>query len=158
MNSKLIYIKSIPVILLLTWCFGIFFPVLFHNSGSFLFSHIFLDKIYSLVCHQQNSKSFFISGDKLEVCARCTGIYCGALIFSIPALIFPKLKPGSKNPLYISMAIMAADVILYSSGVYSYSKWIAFFTGLILGSVSILYIFTGIEDFFSELKINSNVQ
>lgn len=144
--------------LLLIWCFGIFFPAIFHNANAYLFSHIFLNKIYSIVCHQQDSKSFFISSDKIEVCARCTGIYIGALIFSIPALLFPKLKPGSKKPLYISMGIMAADIILYTTGAYSYSKWTAFITGLILGSVSILYIFAGLEEIFSESKINSNVQ
>jgi len=56
------------------------------------------------------------------------------------------------------MIPMAADVLFYSSGLYFYSKWIAFATGLILGSVSILYIFAGIEDYFIELKLSSNVQ
>ena len=157
MNSKITYIRILLVILIAVWCFGIFFPVLYHSNESNLFSGIFLGRIYSIVCHQADSKSFFVSGHKLEVCARCTGIYAGALFFAVTALFFPKFKPRSNRPLYIGMAIMAADIILYSAGIYSYSKWIALITGLILGSVSILYIFSGIEEYFSESMTSSDV-
>ena len=158
MNSKIKYFKTAVIIFLTLWCFGIFFPVLFKSDESYLFSRVFLDKVYSLICHRDNAKSFFISGEKLEVCARCTGIYLGALIFSIPALLFPGIKPHSKRLLYSGMVIMATDIVLYSTGIYDYSKWVAFLTGLILGSVCILYIFDGIEEYFLESKLNLNVQ
>ncbi len=158
MSSKAVYIKSLFLISLSLWCLGIVFPVLFHSGDAILFSNIFLKKIYSQVCHQDPLKSIYISGQKLEVCARCTGIYAGSFISSIVVLFFPKIKPQSVKFLFISMVPMAADVFLYSTGVYNYSKWIAFSTGLILGSVSILYIFTTIENYFSELTLNSNVQ
>lgn len=111
-----------------------------------------------MVCHQDASKSFFLSGNKLEVCARCTGIYLGALIFSISGLIFSKLKLISKIFLFISIGIIMIDIFLYSAGIYNYSKPIALITGLILGSVSILYIFGGIEEYLSEVKNRPNVK
>ncbi len=143
---------------MIIWSAGIFSRVLFPGNDSRVCPGIFLDKIYSIVCHQDTAKSFFISGNKLLVCARCTGIYIGGLIFSVPALVFSRLLPRSKNWLLLSMAPMAADVLLNSIGIYDYSKWAAFITGVILGSASILYIFAGIEDYFSELKLSSDVR
>ncbi len=170
MNAKASYIKILLTLLTIIWFAGIFFnPLLTHSFGAgsklSLFGRneigttfFFTDKIYSLVCHQDNAKSFFIGGHKLEVCARCTGIYMGAVLFSIAALFFNRLRPRDKKWLLYSMIPMAADVILYSIGIYNYSKWIAFSTGLILGSISILYIFTGIEEYFFDLKLSSNAQ
>ncbi len=142
----------------MTWCWGIISPIMLPPYFAKLFPGIFLDRLYSLVCHQDPTKSFYIFGNKLEVCARCSGIYSGALIFSLAALFLPQLRPKTRVWLFLSMAIMAGDVLFYSSGFYHYSKWIAFTTGLILGSVSILYIFAGIEEYFIELKLSSNVQ
>lgn len=143
---------------MIIWSSGIFSRILLPGTVFKIFPGIFLDKIYSLVCHQDTAKSIFISGNKLQVCARCTGIYIGGLIFSVMALVFPRITPRSKKWLLLSLVPMAADVILYSVGIYDYSKWIAFITGLILGSASILYIFTVIEDYFSELKLSSDVR
>lgn len=158
MNIKAAHLKILFILLMLIWYSGIFSNVLLPNNVTKVSPGIFLNKIFSLVCHQEASKSFFIDGEKLVVCARCTGIYTGGLIFSIVALLIPRMAPDTKNLLLLSMIPMAADVLLYSAGLYDYSKWLAFTTGLILGSVSILYIFKGIEGYFSELKMDSNVQ
>ncbi len=158
MTQTSYYIKMLLFLMMFIWCTGIFFPVLSMTGQSYLVSHIILNKIYSLVCHQENSKSFFIYGIEIEVCARCTGIYLGALIISVPALIFSKLKFHSKKILFISIGIMTADVLLYSAGAYHYSRFVALLTGLILGSVAILYIFDGIDEYFLEVKKNPNVQ
>jgi uncharacterized membrane protein len=135
------------------WTSGIFYPALLPGNSSGLLPGIFPDKIYSLVCHRESVKSIFISGKKLEVCARCTGIYTGALFFSFVALAFPRLRPASKRWLLLSMVPMGLDVFLYSVGIYDYSKWISLSTGIILGSVSIIYIFMSIEDYILELKL-----
>ena len=139
------------------WFTGIFANTFYSSGFSGLLPGLFPDRIYSNVCHQDSAKSFFIGGQKLEVCARCTGIYTGALLFAILGLIIHRILPRDKKWLLYSMIPMAADVIFYSTGLYSYSKWAAFSTGLILGSASILYIFTGIEDYFLELN-SVNVQ
>ncbi len=157
MNKKAAHIKFLLTILIAIWFTGIFANTFYGSGFSGLLPGLFPDRIYSNVCHQDSVKSFFIGGQKLEVCARCTGIYTGAFLFGILGLMFQNLSPRDKKWLFYSMVPMAADVIFYSMGLYSYSKWAAFSTGLILGSVSILYIFTGIEDYFLELK-NVNVQ
>lgn len=144
--------------MMIVWYTGIFSGVLLPDQFSKLFPGIFLDRTYSLVCHQDAAKSFIIMGQKLEVCSRCTGIYTGGLVFSLIALFIPKVKPRTAKWLILAMVPMTLDVIMYSIGIYGYSKWIAFSTGLILGSASILYIFKSIEDYFLELKMSSNVQ
>lgn len=37
--------------------------------GDFIFA------VGSLICHQQPERSFFLGGEQLPVCARCTGLY-----------------------------------------------------------------------------------
>lgn len=39
-----------------------------------------ITRFFSLVCHQDQSRSFTIFGTALPVCVRCFGIYCGAAI------------------------------------------------------------------------------
>ncbi len=38
-----------------------------------------------LVCHQQASRSFHLAGTQLPVCARCTGLYVGAVAGALVA-------------------------------------------------------------------------
>jgi uncharacterized membrane protein len=40
----------------------------------------------SLVCHQQQQRSFLIGGRQMPVCARCTGLYASALVGGVVAL------------------------------------------------------------------------
>ena len=42
-----------------------------------LFASIFF-AIGGLICHQKPERSFFIDGQQLPVCARCTGLYLSA--------------------------------------------------------------------------------
>ncbi len=42
--------------------------------GGFIFA------IGSLICHQRPERSFFIDGQQLPVCARCTGLYLSGVI------------------------------------------------------------------------------
>jgi uncharacterized membrane protein len=44
-------------------------------------------EIGSLVCHQRPERSFHIWGAQLPVCARCTGIYAGAALAAVTAVI-----------------------------------------------------------------------
>ena len=39
-----------------------------------------LQRGFSLVCHQRATRSFFLFGGSIAVCARCLGIYLGAAV------------------------------------------------------------------------------
>ncbi len=132
-------------ILIFIWCFGFISPVLFGSIRVLSLTYPFTKKIYSLVCHQIPAKTFFINGDSFLVCARCTGIYSGALIFSAMSLLGLSFNIKSSNILLISLLPLSLDVLMTTAGAYSYSKFIAMITGLFFGSVSFIYILSAVE-------------
>ncbi len=73
------------------------------------------------------------------VCARCTGIYFGAMITAILNLL-PVSVSISKRLLFYSAIPMVVDVILINLGVYQYNKVISFITGNIFGA-SVIYFY-----------------
>ncbi len=151
-NTKKIILRSIIFFSLLVWCTGFSFFVLFPQSSFGSVSFPILKHIYGLVCHQRIVKTFFINGNRLLVCARCTGIYLGALIFSLLSLFFfKKISLGIKL-LYVSLIPMLADVVFTTFRIYSYVKIIAFTTGIFFGSVVFIYILTSIENNFLDKK------
>jgi len=137
---------------LLLWCAGFSFNAFFPGNSTIIF-YPFLKQVYSGVCHQIDYKTFEINNLHLLVCARCSGIYLGAL-FSVGGLIiFVKKINIPLKYFFISCFPMAFDVILYAAGVYHYTKWLAFSTGILFGSVAIVYILASIENFlFKELN------
>ncbi len=145
-------IKLVIVSLVLIWCAGIFFEWIIPLNNKFILILPFLHKAYSPVCHQIKTKLITDGTYETLVCARCAGIYLGSLIICF-ALIFINLeKKLSIKPLLIFSAPMIADVLLYSIGIYNYSKLIAFSTGLLFGSAGFLYLYNGLRQFFVELN------
>ncbi len=136
---------------LMTWCFGFTFASLFPKSEAIILYPL-LKQFYSTVCHQMDYKSFELNGSHFLVCARCTGIYFGGLITS---LIFLFLRAGiilKIKYLFIAASPMFVDVILYSSGVYPYSKVIALITGFLFGSVTAGIILLTVDNFLLKEK------
>ncbi|AFH49073.1 Hypothetical protein IALB_1363 [Ignavibacterium album JCM 16511] len=89
------------------------------------------------------------------VCARCTGIYFGALITAFLNLL-PVSISISKRLLFYSAIPMLLDVIFISFGVYEYNKVISFITGNIFGASLFIFIFEIIKDYFLELTKEKN--
>jgi len=138
--------------LFLFWCSGIFIEWFIKINDHFVFILPYLQKTYSLVCHQERNKLLFFSGVETLTCARCTGIYLGLLTSSLLVVYkLPKWKLHI-NILLIAAAPMIADVLLTSLNIYSYSKLIAFFTGLLLGSIGFFYLYAGLNNLIIELK------
>ncbi len=140
--------KSVRIIIFLSlflWCLGFSVNSLIPENKAIIFYPL-LKQIYSTVCHQVEYKSFQANGIIFLVCARCSGIYFGALLVSVLFLIYPKKISFKIDYLFIAAAPMLIDVIFYSAGIYAYSKTIAFITGLIFGSVVIFFILISIED------------
>jgi uncharacterized membrane protein len=134
--------------MLLIWCIGFSSPSLFPNSQLIKIFHPVIKNLYGTVCHQQNDKTFIFSGQKFLVCARCTGIYFGALLMSFLSLFFfTKLQLKSKA-LYFASAPILFDVICSTFEIYKYSKDVAFITGMFFGSIVFLYIASILENNF----------
>jgi len=112
--------------------------------------------LYSHVCHQQPEKILSIDGDSLLVCSRCTGIYLGSLISSILLLFIPILKIRKIKYLIFAVIPMFIDVVLYSTSIYTYSKEVALFSGILFGIVGIIYIYNGLQLLLLEKRKGRN--
>jgi len=126
------------------WVVGIFSPCFDFNFTGVLYP--FQKQLYSTVCHQNPLKSFICNDIPFFVCARCTGIYVGALISGMVLLVFSKQFIFSTKYLIIFSLPMLIDVILLNFGTYSYNHILSAFTGLLFSSSVFLYILSAIEN------------
>lgn len=122
------------------WCFGIISPVVFHNVKAFLIAEPFLNQVYSTVCHQAHEKTISFGEENIFVCSRCAGIYLGVFITGLISLILTKAPERIFYFLIFSLILMLIDVSSTTFGIYTYSKLIALFTGLLLGSTILLFV------------------
>jgi uncharacterized membrane protein len=82
------------------------------------------------------------------VCARCAGIYSGALIAGLLSLLL--IVPSiSRRVLILSSIPLAMDVFFTCTGVYNYSQFLAFATSLAFGGIIYLLIVSELENLFS---------
>ena len=115
----------------LLWCLLLVAPPLLMLTGTTyapLADTIY--KSFSPVCHQYDSHSLHIGGNKLAVCARCSAVYVGflvgVLLFRVP------VRKGIPRPLaawIIACAPMVADVMLDSLGWHASSLVTRLITG-----------------------------
>lgn len=151
-KSKLI-LRFVIFSLLLVWCLGIISNVIISNQAVSAITYPILKKFYGTVCHQIEAKTFSISGHNFFVCARCTGIYFGALIISIISLFYyPKINL-SRKLIYLALFPMALDVFFAWINLYRYIKFLAFGTGIFFGSIVFIYILAALENYFITNKV-----
>jgi uncharacterized membrane protein len=143
-------IRYLLVLLPWIWICGIFAEWLTAIYGKILYAIPVLKITYSLVCHQLKERLITGSGFETMVCARCTGIYTGAALFSIIFLFFSP-GPGIKTKhLLLSALPLCADVLCHSLNIYPYSKIISFSTGFLLGSAGFSYLYNSLNEIFSD--------
>lgn len=142
---KFIFLRGSLTAALFLWIAGLSITLLNIRETAVLFIPAKL--LYATVCHQNPAKTITCNSHSLLVCARCTGIYFGAFLASIPAFIFVKKKISlPTNFLLLFSLPMLMDVILSTLGAYTYSFYNAFFTGLLFGSTVFIYILASIEN------------
>ena len=138
-QNKSISTRIFLFILLFIFCLGFVLPALLGEQISTTPLGFFLNHSYSNICHQLSQKSFSIGGTSFLLCARCAGLYLGALMVSFISLFLKEQK--IKNLLLLASAslILFLDVLLTTFSFYPYSKIIAFITGSFVGGVIFLY-------------------
>lgn len=98
---------------------------------------------FALVCHQQGTRSFHWCGWPLAVCARCTGIYAGALL---GLLLYPCRRrlntPAlpARRYLVLALAPLFMDGALGALGVTASHVLTRMATGLLAGGVAAFYL------------------
>lgn len=110
-----------------------------------------IKKAYSNICHQESYKLIEIRGHQFLVCARCLGIYTGVLIFSFISIFIKVIPKHIIKLIIISFVMIFADILFYRTGLYGYSKIIAFGTGLFSGSVTFIYILNEFDNYLLTL-------
>lgn len=151
------FVLRLFIVLLLTlWLFGIFIEWFIPVFPNIAVAVPFLQKSYSLVCHQQQQKLLGESVYHSLVCSRCAGIYFGFYLVSIVSLFHLIKKEPKFKTLVIAVIPMIADVTLYSLGFYNYSKTLALLTGVLLGSVGFLYFYSALKKLIQELSSKKN--
>ncbi|MFA7420751.1 MAG: DUF2085 domain-containing protein [Melioribacteraceae bacterium] len=147
-----LWIRLLIVFTLLFWVAGIFLEWIIPLVPNSVLALPILQNAYSHVCHQQSHKLLGESVYHSLVCARCSGIYLGFFLVSIISLIWKLPSEPRVKYFLFAMLPMVADVFLYSIGIYSYSKILALFTGLLLGSTGFLYFYSALNKLFQEIK------
>jgi uncharacterized membrane protein len=106
-------------------------------------------QVFSRACHQIPSRSFYVAGHPLAVCARCTGIYAG---LAAGVLLFPLLRSlrSAETPARIWLIAAAAPTALDFSlglfGIWQNTHLSRFVTGALLGAVAAFFIVPGLLD------------
>jgi uncharacterized membrane protein len=114
-----------------------------------------LSKIYSTVCHQESAKCISIGGWSMLVCARCAGIYAGALTAGYLTLIL--IAPSISLKVFMLFFIpLLIDMFFTFIGVYVYSQSLAFATGSIFGIAVYLFLQSELENLFSNKLCQAN--
>ncbi len=102
-----------------------------------------LYRSFALVCHQRGARAFHWCGWPLAVCARCSGIYAGALLGLLLYPCWQRLAtPVLPARRYLALAVtpLLLDWALGVLGIIDGHAVIRMATGLLAGGVAVFYL------------------
>ena len=154
--------KGANILLLCTllWCAAIIgAPLMAVSGGFFEFLSVFLYKLFGVVCHQFDSRTFHLHANPFGVCIRCTAIYFGFL-FGILAMRFSKNTVFQNYYVRILLLVtslpMVIDGALPLTGWYEPTTISRLLTGAIFGFGISLILYNSLLEIITSL-INSKV-
>jgi uncharacterized membrane protein len=103
-----------------------------------------MDAVGYAVCHRIPSHSLSVDGRPLPLCARCSGMYLGALYGLIFQVVFGKRRGGFSGKLLVFLGVFAlffaldginsfAGLVLDRSPFYDPQNWLRLVTGVGVG-------------------------
>jgi uncharacterized membrane protein len=119
------------------------------RAGGWVVLSEVLYRCFQLACHQQPERSFHASGFPLAVCARCTGLYAGALAgLSLYPLARSLARTDAPWRGWLLWAAVPAsvDFLLGVTGLWENTHWSRLLTALPLGAVAAFYILPGLVE------------
>ena len=148
-------IYRLILILSFVWLLLIVLPPLFMQLGG-VFEKIasYLYIAFSPLCHQEEDRSFSLSGFQFAVCSRCTMIYAG---FFAAVVVYPMFRRlGNINTptlwlLIIPLILLALDVIFDNAGILSNTFITRSITGFAIGFALTFFLIPGFIRFFFEV-------
>ncbi len=168
-NDRINFLLLIPAILLLIWVLLLFLApalmppnsIYLGNNGKvsvmdnapYINSHIsnpVFRTVYltgDLMCHQHADRSFFVNGNQMPFCARCTGIFLG-LAFGAFVGAFFRVRIGVLFYLII-ISLMGVDGFMQLVTSYESTNSIRIVTGMLTGtftSMVFYYVYYDAKD------------
>ncbi len=103
-------------------------------------------------CHQNADRSFSLFGAPMAVCARCTGLYLGALLGTILLPLLRGVRAPVPSRAWLAAAALpcALDVGLDWSGIVINTFATRGATGLLLGAVAPFYVVPAFFEAFQQ--------
>ena len=100
------------------------------------------------ICHQRPERSFFVGGQQLPVCARCTGLYIGAALAGPLAIAFASSLTSVRARWVLGLAAVPTLVTwtLEFARIVPFSNVSRFIAALPLGFAAAWLVFTVITD------------
>jgi uncharacterized membrane protein len=132
----------------LVWIGAIFLAPYFKSRSSEAAAS-FLYTLFSPICHQIPSRSFFFHGFPLAVCGRCLGIYGGFLAGLVGYPFVRGFSTISLPPARLFFLLSVPVGIDFAGGVlglWSSSNGFRFATGLLWGVLLPFYFITGVSE------------
>ena len=150
-SNKRTYLIVLSLVAL--WCGGIVLAPLLVTAlpgvSTFLYS------FYSPICHQIDSRSLHLFGEKIGVCSRCSSIYFGFLLSLAIYPFFQKLHaPAFPKRHWIALAIlpMVIDVFLNFSGIHVSTLLTRAITGFLFGLILPFYLVPPLLEGIAQLR------
>jgi uncharacterized membrane protein len=124
-------------------------------SCSFPTAAFFTYLPFSFLCHQMPERSFTILHHPFAVCHRCTGIYLGLFLGTLPSNLFLGMQPRTRRTCILSAAAaLALDAIIPFTGLWKGFWLCRFMTGLAFGVVAAPFAVIGLDEIFRYYKGN----
>jgi len=105
--------------------------------------------LLSAICHQASSRSFWISGAPMGICARCVGIYMGLFLASCSSILNRKCQVRITVGLFFIFPLVIEKTALSSSAT---TNIIRFIVGILAGFGIGFVLFYVFKELFSWLK------
>jgi uncharacterized membrane protein len=138
---------------ILVWIGAIFLaPYLKSHSKAW---NIFVYAIFSPICHQVPSRSFFFFGYPLAVCGRCLGIYSG-FFFGVGLYPFVRGFSAVSLPKTRIFILISLPIVTDTAGnflnLWNSPNLARFATGFLWGTILPFYFITGLVDLFRDFR------
>lgn len=141
-----------------TWCVLLFIPPL--AAGGVLPCESIAPECYRFfhkICHQYDSRTFFLFEHKLAVCIRCTSIYVGFFVGIACVPLFRKRSLQFFPWFVIASLPMLIDVLLDIVGIHSSTSLTRLSTGMLFGIIAAIVLTPSLIEAFSQILSPSRI-
>ncbi len=128
-------------------CTLLFFFLIFTFALHFLqdFTLLFILKnFYGSICHQIESRCFFVNAKPMLICARCTGIFGGAFILFLILSLNKTLRKSLDKFSFKSILVFALPLIIEWSLNFIFkietTNFVRFLTGIIFSIIPVYFM------------------